>query len=291
MVTGLSGILNGPAPLQPLQGLADPTPEASAEQIGGDPADPRHDVLGETSRPYPWEGVAEGPHGPFGQENGLLGFPFAMYAPAGTLNQDPTGDYQPVTRAAPYPKGLPTGLTDPDVESRRLEESYSIHSSDMNGATRQEYAPTLDPNRDNWQLIDRQDAGSSNQVPLPKQVSGKSGGWAHSDRVQSDAPQNSYGYDGMHQVRRFAQNSIPGNYMNLQPHSRAMIHPQPGPANLPTGDFSPFTGDNTGQAFGTLGAVLADIPPEYNAPIDPALRADYPAGSSPPVGGSSWWSL
>lgn len=274
-------------PLQPLSGLADPTPEASPEQIAGDPADPRHGELGEVSRPYPWEGIAEGPHGPFGMENGLLGGPFPMYLVAGQLRDDPTGDYQPLTRAAPFPKGLPSGLTDPDTEASRLRESVSIHSSDMNGAARNEYAPTLDPNRDNWAFVDRQDAGESLQVPLPKQTQGVSGGWAHRDRTQSGAPQNDYGYDQMHVGRRFAHNSIPGNYMNLQPHSRAMMHPQPSGAKLPTGDFSPFTGDDVGQAFGTHGAVLTEIPPEYSGPIDPALQtpvSDY----STPVPNNPW---
>lgn len=279
MRTPLSGLTNGPAPLQPLAGFVDPTPQATGEQRSGRSADPRHDQLGEQARPYSWEGVAEGPHGPFGPENQMLGAAYVLLGiPAGYLGQDPTGDYQPVTQAAPWPKGTPMG-TDPDTVSAKLIESASIHGSDTNSSRRMLYYPDADPNRTNWRMVDRTDAGDSMQEPLPGQIAGRSGGWGHSDRVQSHAGQNSYGFDSAHVTRRYADgNSIPGNYMWMQPQSRETATFAAHTARPAVGAQSPFTGQDTGAAFGTQGAVLTTLPAEYTSPADPALQAPYPVG-------------
>src|SRR6185437_7893098 len=138
--TPLSGVLNGPAPVQPITGFMDPTPFASAEDRMGNPVDPRHQTVGEQAQPYPWEGVAQGPHGPFGPENQLLGdtSQYTLTLPAGYLAEDPTGDYQPATRAAAWPRGLPTTV-DPDDVARTLIESRAIQSSGMNSGAREYY--------------------------------------------------------------------------------------------------------------------------------------------------------
>lgn len=275
-LTPLSGIINGPPPLQPLQGFVDQTPMATGEQRSGDPVDPRHAILGEQAKPYPWEGVAQGPHGPFGPENQMLGAEYVLLGlPSGTIQQDPTGDYQLRTHAAPWPKGLETTGT-PDAQASRLVESASIHSSDMNNSRRELYQPTAVPVGDNWLAVDFNTAGSSMQEPVPQQIASRSGGWGHTDRVQSQAAQNRYGFDMAHVFRRFAQSPIPGNHMWMQPQSRAMVSPLPHTGKPAVGDFSPFTGQDTGQAFGTQGAVLTTLPTEYTSPTDPALQSPYP---------------
>lgn len=293
-LTPLSGINNGPTPLQPLQGYVDPTPMATPEQRSGDSVDPRHAVLGEQARPYPWESVQLGPHGPFGPENQMLGQDAytLLTLPGGDIRQDPTGDYQPRTHAAPWPKGVETTGT-PDAQAGRLIESASIHASDTNNSRRELYQPTADPVHDTWLAVDVTTGGSSIQEPVPGQIASRSGGWGHSDRVQSQAGQNRWGFDMAHVFRRFAQSPIPGNHMWMQPQSRAMVSNLPHAGRPAVGDFSPFTGQDTGQAFGTQGAVLTTLPAEYVAPTDPALQSPYPVnyGQVPASSGASGWVL
>jgi len=288
--TPLSGVLNGPAPVQPITGFMDPTPFASAEDRMGNPVDPRHQTVGEQAQPYPWEGVAQGPHGPFGPENQLLGdtSQYTLTLPAGYLAEDPTGDYQPATRAAAWPRGLPTTV-DPDDVARTLIESRAIHSSGMNSGAREYYQPTLEPVNDNWYLIDNVTQGSSQQQTVPSQVGTSVGGWGSSDRVQAQARQNGYGYDSAHVLRRYAQGSIPGNYLWMQPQSRALPVTIPHTGVPPVGAFSPFTGQDTRTSFNTQGAVLTTVPSEYTAPPDPALMPAPSGDASPPVSGG--WAL
>lgn len=287
-LTPLAGLINGPPPVQPVTYLADPTPQATPEQRSGDPVDPRHEQLGEVARPYPWEGVAQGPHGPYGPENQMLGDTFSLVSPAGYLGQDPTADLQPQTRAAPWPAGVANGSVQPNEQAPRLVESFVIHSSDMGVGRQMLYRPAMDPTQDNWELIDRVDPGDSLQVPVPAQVSGYSGGFGSTDRVQSFSKnrQNEYEFDALHERRRYAQSPVPGNWMWLQPGGRPMIHPLAGPAALPIGQDSPFTGQNTGASFNADGSVLSDLPAEYTSPLDPELSGPLPVGNSMPA--SSW---
>jgi len=219
----------------------------------------------------------------------MLGDTYALTSPAGLLGQDPTADLQPITRAAPWPKGVP-GSVQPNEQAPRLVESYGIHSSDMGVGRQMLYRPAMFAQQDDWNLIDKVDPGSSLQVPIPKQVSGYTGGWGSTDRVQSGAnvKQNDIGDMGsQHTRRRYAMSSIPGNYMNLQPGGRPMIHPLARSATLPTGQDSPFTGQDTGASFGTHGAVLVDLASEYTSPLDPELAAPLAVQDAAPAG--AWW--
>lgn len=273
---------SGPAPVAPISGLSASDDWASPEERYGGAADPRHANLGEVAEPYPWEGIAEGPHGPFGLDSSLLGDSVALTGEvAGTLGQDPTGDLQPVTRAAPWPKGVDT-TTYPGPESKRLVESASIHASNMGASRELQYQG--DAQNDQWAFYEDHEPGTSIQESIPDQLkTGGSGGWGSRDRVQSYAIQNEYGFDGSHWERRVAVGSIPGNFMWLQPGSRPMHQDRVGPAVLPVGQQSPFTGDNIGASFNTQGSILTDLPTEYAAPAEPALATSGPSAQVPVI--------
>jgi len=259
----------GPNPVGPVTGYTAGDEWASPEERYGGTANPRHNDLGEIAEPYPWEGIAEGPHGPFGLDSGLLGNAVALHGEAaGQLGQDPTGDLQPVTRAAPWPKGVDTTGA-PGPEAHRLIESVSIHSSNM-GASR-ELVYQGDAQNDQWQQTANHSIGGSLQADIPNQLKTASGGYGTRDRIQSFAPQNEYGFDGTHWERRYATGSIPGNYMMLQPGGRPLHQDRVGPAQLPIGQQSPFTDDDIAASFNTQGSILNDLPTEYAAPVEPAL--------------------
>lgn len=268
--------LGGLTPLAPLSGWDDPTPEATAEERLGGPADPRHaEPLAGNALTYPWERFPGETHGPYGMENGLLGVDIAAYeTPAGYLAQDPTGDLQPLTNAAPWPKGVPqTVLPDEVAERRRV--SADIHASNMGQSRRALYSPTLNAAQDDWRGIDTINPGDSMLVPIPQQVQTGVGGFGSTDRTQSMANQNRFGFDSAHTIRRYAAGSIPGNHMWMQPGSRPLVKSIPGTAQIPVGVDSPFTGQNPGDAYDVQGSVLSDLPAQYAAPPDPALAADY----------------
>jgi hypothetical protein len=100
---------------------------------------------------------------------------------------------------------------------------------------------------------------------------------------------NLFGYGDKHLHRRYAQSSIPGNYMWLRPGGRVMYKTVPGTAKLPIGPESQFTTDNAddsakavGFPFNPYGAVLQQTPTEYVpppapniAPVTPAYSNDY----------------
>jgi hypothetical protein len=255
---------------------------ATPEQRNGDPADPRHATEGEQAHPYPWlkSGQESVPHGPYGLDAGLMGFDVAAFeTPAGRLMDDPTADLQPITRAAPYPKGVPSGV-DPDSTEQRQAQSRTIHGMGQGAAREMLFLPTADPVQDQWAEIWDVDPGQSNQVPVPQQVANGSGGWGHRDRVQSQARQNAYGFDAAHKHRRFAIGSIPGNFMWLRPGSRPLVKSVPGTARIPTGPTSPFAGQDTEIAYDPRGAVLMDLPVQYTAPAEP----DYAQSFDPLTG-------
>src|ERR1700753_42268 len=161
-------VMTGPlvGPLNGLRGFVNTTPEATAEQRNGDPAEP-----------YPWEAFPGESHGPYGLANDMLGMPITSYSDAaGYLAQDPTADLQPITHAAPWPKGVPQNNR-PDEVAERRAESAAIHSSNMGGSRESLYVPTAQAQQDVWQTLEAVDAGTSWQAPIPKQIAGSSGGW------------------------------------------------------------------------------------------------------------------
>jgi hypothetical protein len=288
-------------PIQGIQAISDPEPFATPEERMGGPADPRHGVPGEQARPYPSEvtqGIYYGPAGPVGIENQILGFDYAEdVTPAGQLRQDPAADLTPTTaaggrktHAAPWPKGVPFDLgKDPDSTAERRGISEGIHSSDTGADRALSYAPTLDARQDNWIEYASVTPGTTLQEPVARatraQVGIVAGTFTSHDRVQSLRQQNEYGFDSAHLHRRVAQSPIPGNYDMLRPGSRPMLKRVAGyPGARGTGGESPFTGDRYGEAFGTYGAVLSDLPGEYVPPPAPALSSPvYSADESPGV--------
>jgi hypothetical protein len=262
----------------------DPTPEATAEEMWGGPADPRHGLGPDPSTDYSYLQWYSGPHGPYGLDNALLGVDPSIYTEqAGEVRQDPRGDLQERTHAAPWPKGLSDSQDrGPEESAYRNRESFLIHSSDQ-GMSRQ--FDSLPPQNDEWSSVEYTDPGSdtlqSNDVP--KQVGNAVSGYGSTDRRQSLAIQNRYGFDSAHVFRRFAVGSIPGNYMWMDPGSRPLRHDRLGSVpNIPTGEDSPFTGQDTTMSFGTQGAVLVDLPPEYAEPPTPVLSgADLLAMAAP----------
>lgn len=264
-----------------LRGFVNPDPEATAAQVQGDYADPRHGVPGEKASPYPWEAFpgAGLPHGPYGIDNDILGWGqdwLSTSEPAGYLEQDPTADLQPVTRAAPWPKGVPTQVDADGTQAWRDQEA-AIHGMAMGGSREMLFTPTADPVQDDWVEFADVDPGESNQVEIPNQIKGATGGWGSTDRVQSFALQNQYGFDSAHMHRRVAEGSIPGNYMWMEPGGRPLIKSVAGTAVIPIGVDSPYAGQDVQLPYDPRGAVLMTLPAQYEAPPDPALASGYPA--------------
>jgi len=265
----------GPAPIQGIQVLSNPEPELTPEQRYGGTADPRHSSIGEVARPYSWEGVYEGSHGPYGLDNQLLGVEICSFA-AGDLGQDPTADLTPRTHAAPWPKGVPQS-PHPEAQAEWRDQENSIHASNTGVSRRMLYSPTLHAQQDNWQGFYEVAPGTSAQDPnVPKQVGFAVGGWGSRDRSQSLAGQNQYGFDSAHSMRRYAAGSIPGNYMWMRPGGRPMFKTLAGSGQLPTGSDSPFYGQDASAAFGVQGGILTDLPYEYATPPIPAVASAAP---------------
>jgi hypothetical protein len=287
MMDGLSG-LSGIAGYQQ-QINADA--QASPEQRNGNVADARHSIVGEQAAPYPWQSKATqaaAMHGPYGPENQLLDDTFWFWEPAGMPDQNPWMDNTPSRRAAPWPKGINSGVVpsgDPDETSRNLLLSMEIHGTNM-GASRG-IQHMLDPQNDDWQDFAENDPGNTDQLPLDKRAISSGFMWGTRDRLHSMARQNEFGFDTAHKHRRWAAGGIPGNTMWLRPGGRPMMKSLPGPARPAIGPDSPFSNQNLGQAFDPNGAVLQNVPTEYVPPPQPNLAAAMQAtGNEAPV---EWW--
>lgn len=270
--------------LQGLQGWVNPKPEASASELHGGTVDPAHgDVT--KAETYPWEVMPGQSVGPYGLDNGLLGMDIVSYVPpAGKLGTDPTADLQPLTHAAPWPRGINQNPSDPDAVGEVLQESADIHSFAYGASRRSLYSPTELPTNDDWTDYVFTDPGSSNQVPIPQQVMTGSGGWGSTDRIQSMQAQNEYGFDSAHRSRRWAEGSIPGNNDWMRPGGRPLVKSIPGGAINPTGKGSPFEGQDTTQSFDTQGSVLQVLPTDYSPSRVPSTASSYdPIQASPAI--------
>lgn len=278
MVAASAVPLTGIQPIAGINGFVYEDPFATAEQRNGGVADVRHASVGEDDSSYPWQVFPGEEHGPYGTENDLIGFDICSYtAPADHVYDDPTMDQTPITRAAPWPKGLPT-TTDPDDVSARRQESADIHSSNLGGSREALFEPTLCPVQDEWDQVLETDPGITfpEMQSLPSQLlSGGSGGWGSTDRVQSLARQNQYGFDSAHMHRRYATGTIPGNFLWMEPGGRPLVKSVAGTAKVPVGPDSPFYGQDPGVPFNSQGAALADLPVGYTGPPDPALATGY----------------
>jgi hypothetical protein len=250
--------------------------EASPEQRSGGSADARHGTKTGKTQQYPWEanlGQA-GMQGPHGTENQMLGDEFWFIEEAGTPDQDPFFDHTPSRRAGPWPKGIlsgPMASDKPDDVAYNRALSVEAHGVRTNAGARS--IGILSPLQDDWTAIDNVTPGHTELQPLPKQAMSSGFGFGTRDRTQSMAAQNQYGFDSAHVSRRYAQGSIPGNYMWMRPGGRPMVKSLPGPARPAVGPTSPFAGDDLGVAFGIGGAILQNVPSEYSPPAQPNLAA------------------
>lgn len=270
-VEGLSG-------LTALAGIQTTTEiQATPEQRYGGTADPRHGKTGEQARPYPWESntTQAGSHGPYGPENQLLDNPDDwLFFPAGHVSDDPTFDRTPTRGAAPWPKGILSGPIDghsPDAVAEMRIQSEDIHGTNMGAGLKALTA--LTPVQDEWTQLHDVSPGHSDQVAIPRQLMSSSFGWATTDRVQSMARQNEFGFDSAHKMRRYATGPIPGNTMWMRPGGRPIRKTLAGPARPAIGPDSPFAGQDLGMAFNPDGAVLQNVPTEYAPPAQPTLAS------------------
>lgn len=265
------------SPLTALSGYVVTSPDATPEQRSGGAGTLTPPEM--AADRYPWQADPTQPHGPYGTESGLLGVDIATEIdPAGFLAQDPTADLTPLTHAAPWPKGVPQS-NDPTEVTARAQEMADIHSANLGGSRAMLYDPTAEPVNDEWVGVDHVSAGQSQQADIPDQLKGSTGGFGSTDRVQSFARQNQYGFDSAHVQHRYANGKIPGNFLWQRPGGRPLQVNVSG-QNMPTGVSSPFAGQDTSRSFDTQGAALAVIPAEYEAPPDPALAPGYPAPSA-----------
>lgn len=269
-----------PQGLQGLRGFVIADPFATAAERQGGMADPGHANVGEQAEPYPYEEYPGEPHGPYGAESQLLGMDvFSVTLSAGKIGDDPTMDEQPLTRAAPWPKGVPQSIH-PDKQYLEYREQLAdIHASNMGGSREMQYLPTADAVQDQWVEQMATDPGLlfPQMEPLPAQMmTGGSGGFGSRDRIHSFAEQNEYGFDSAHMHRRFAVGSIPGNSLWMRPGSRPLIKTVAGTARIPYGE-GPFMGQDGSTGYDPQGSALAVLPKAYEPPPDPALADSYPS--------------
>lgn len=273
--------LNG---LAGINAIEEDQPFATPEDRMGGPADPFHGQWGEQAAPYPWESSLGmgGSHGPYGPENQLLGDELWFIESAGDARTDPEFDYNMpnVTHShgAPHHTTYAGAIPDmADAIQHQLEESASMHASDLNTSRNMSHYQEGEALQDHWEEIWNVTPGNTGLVPIPHQIAGSIAGWGNTDRTQSMARQNTDGYDSAHFHRRIARGSIPGNYMWMRPGGRMMYKNLPGPARPAIGSNSPFEGDDLGQAFGIQGAVLQETPTQYEPPPSPNMAGPISA--------------
>lgn len=266
--------LNGLAPLQQIDISND---VATPQERSGYPVNPRHAHTGEQARPYSWQSqeIQGGKtHGPYGVEAQMIGDEYWFLSPAGDPSQDPLMGKAPWTHAGPWPADpIGDGSDDPDNIRRQLRDNYALRAAvkPSDHAKNNVYSRNF-ALQDDWEELYEINPGSDTLDSLPPQSrSGFApGGRGGTDRRQSNAHQNSFGYDSKHMHRRYAAGSIPGNYLWMKPGGRPMIKSLPGPARPPIGPDSPFSGDDIGLSFAyDNGAILQDNAAAYEAPPEP----------------------
>jgi len=269
-LTGLTGLAG-------YQVQIDTDSQASPEDRSGGIADPRHAIKNQEILPYPWEArstQAAFGHGPYGPDSQLLGDEEWFWQAGGFPEQDPAMDLTPSKRAGPWPKGIASGPVpgvDPDTIARQRVISAGIHGIRTNAGIAA--LTGYEALNDEWMELYQVEPGHSDLRPIPKQAMASGFMWGTTDRTQSMARQNQYGFDSAHTHRRYAVGSIPGNTMWLRPGGRPLVKSLAGPARPAIGIDSPFAGDDLGSAFGIGGAVLQSVPTEYAPPPQPNLAA------------------
>lgn len=284
---------NSPPPVTGLNGLQGYTyeefPQAPPEVVHGGPANPAHGEHGEQAIPYSWESQLvnyTGHTGPYGAENGFLGDErIADGMPAGMLTADPYADLTPyLGHAAPVNVTLSGRLPSQyDAINAQLVQGAENRSVDLGGSRKMSLTELGDAQQDDWTGIWDVTQGSEVYPPVPAPVSTAVGGFGVNDRSSNILrKQNSFGFNEGHHHRRFATGPIPGNYMWMRPGSRPMIKHAAGTARPATGPDSPFYGQDLGETFGIQGAVLMQVPTEYQPPPSPQLAAPVNYDEPPP---------
>lgn len=276
--------------IQGMEGFIIQDPEAAPEDIHGGPANPYHAQYGEVAQPYPWQMQQYGgTYDVIDPVDGMIGM-YADVMPAGDITQDPTGDQTPYTHAAPWPKDpIGDGSVGPENIARRLKQNRSIHASNLGSSYKHLYTNSV-PVEDTWEEVWVVSPGtiSLENPNVPQQVAISAGGFGTRNRGTTQSAQNSFGFDSAHMHRRFATGSIPGNYMYLKPGSRPLVKSisRIGLRNFPTGENTPFYGDDTTESYDTYGAILTATPSEYIAPPQP-MTTDAPGSDPSDMGGST----
>lgn len=277
----------------PIRGFKDPEPEAPPEVVHGGPVDPKHGEWGETAQPYSWQSQLTnytGHLGPYGIENELLGNTDDLAGePAGKLGHDPYGDLVPYRgHAAPMTVTLSGKLPSQyDAINDQLVQAAEIRGTDLGTSRKFTTTELGDAQQDHWQEIwDVSDERGKYGAGEPHGSGISLFGFGNNDRpINPFRKINGFGFNMGHHHRRIAVGSVPGNYMWMRPGSRPQSKTLPGPARPAVGVDSPFEGDDLGLSFGIQGAVLVNVPSEYQPPPSPQVVApvnyDEPAAPVP----------
>jgi hypothetical protein len=266
--------------------------QATPEERSGNPADPRHGRVGEQAEPYSWESLqTPGAKAPRIVDDGLVAEnDDATYwiLGAGHTEELPAGDTAPWTHAGPWPSDpIGDGSVSPDNAIRQLQQNTHLRSQKVGPANPGILKPTDNPLNDAWQEIWEVEPGSDDIPEVSAQMKSAMapGGRGSTDRRQSHAKQNEFGFDSSHRHRRYAAGSIPGNYMYLRPAGRPLVKTIAGPAKPPIGANSQFAGQDVGLAFGTAGAILQTPPNAYGGPpvpyVAPEIDTSLDTGEPP----------
>lgn len=284
----------------PVVGFSIGQPEATAEERHGKPVNPSHAQWGEQAAPYSWESQLvgyRGHTGPYGPENALLGDKdIAEGEPAGQLGHDPYGDLTPGSaaqvhsgHAAPMTRTLSGPLpSQHDAIMQQLVQADEIRATDLGASRKFTLTELGDAQQDHWEEIWDVSNETTKYGSGQPHTGFTAFGFGTNDRpVNPFRKMNAFGFDKGHHHRRFAVGSLPGNYMWMKPAGRPMFKSLPGPARPAVGINSPFEGDNLGDTFGIQGAVLVEVPSEYQPPPSPQLKA--PVNYDEPAPGEAWW--
>lgn len=276
--------------LGPVRGFAFPANEGTPEEIHGGPANPVHGKPGEDAQPYSWESQltqAAEKGGPYGAENGLLGDTYCLEGePAGQLGHDPYSDLTPYRgHAAPMTSAAsgPLGSQYDDI-NRQLEPAAEIRGTDLGASRKMTLSELGDAQNDQWQEIWNVEDEPSKYPAGSPQTGFSVFGFGTNDRTVNPLRKvNGYQFNMGHHHRRFATGSIPGNYMWMKAVGRPAFKNAAGIARPAIGPNSPFHGDDLGLSFGIQGAVLVEVPTEYQPPPTPQTAAPVNSDTSAPA--------
>lgn len=269
--------------------ITNPDPFATAEQRMGGTANPYHSQIGEQSVPYSWQSQAMpgAKPGPRGEENQLLSDEFWFLEPSGDPSQDPTFDYNmpSLTRSHGSVKNVTLSGPIPSQHGAVNAEIVQMGNkgSNLNTSKGMQETALGDAAQDNWLEIWNVNNGSSDLPPITKQIAFQANGFGVGDAPSNTYHKsNEYELDSKHMHRRYAWNTIPGNYMWMTPAGRPLFKSIPGTAKPPIGVGSQFEGQDLGFAFSyDTGATLMDTPQEYIPPPSPNINPVTPTYGDP----------